>query len=145
MNKFLKNNTIILIARILLGSIFIYASISKIIDPKVFSDSIDNYHITPAIINNLVAIILPWIELILGISLILGIYLDGAIVLTILLLIWFIFILSQALFRGIDLECGCFDLADKKNDLDLRIKMIYRIVQDFVFLVLAFLIKYRDK
>ena len=137
--------TVIVSSRLLLGFVFIYASFEKIIDPVIFSSTIDLYKATPTSINNLVALILPWIELLLGVSIILGIYLDGAIILTIILLIWFIFILSQALLRGINLDCGCFNLADKTNEIDLRIKMIYRIVQDLVFLALAFLIKYRDK
>ena len=59
---------------------------------------------------------------------------DGAVNLTIGLLVWFIFILMQALLRGIDLNCGCFDLLEKSNDVNLRLEMINRIVQDIIFL-----------
>mgnify|MGYP001197460826 CR=1 FL=1 len=143
MLKILQNNKTILLFRIILGVIFIYASIDKIIDPASFSDSIDNYHITPIQINNLVAILLPWIELIVGVCLLTGYCLEGAITIVIVLLIWFIFIISQALFRGIDLDCGCFDLSQKSENLNLKIEMIKRIIEDFVFLMFAIIIKYK--
>ena len=144
MLKILQNNKTILLFRIILGVIFIYASIDKIIDPASFSDSIDNYHITPIQINNLVAILLPWIELIVGVCLLTGYCLEGAITIVIVLLIWFIFIISQALFRGIDLDCGCFDLSQKNlNDTNLKIEMYKRIIEDFVFLLMVFIINNR--
>ena len=49
---------------------FIAASLDKILDPYSFSDSIIDYEITPYWINNLVALVLPWIELICGLLLI---------------------------------------------------------------------------
>ena len=144
MNKILENQKIILFLRMILGIIFIYASIDKIINPLNFSDAIDNYHITPIEINNLAALIIPFIELVIGVCLIFGVFIDGAILITILLLIWFIFIISQALFRGIDLHCGCFDLSEKAiNDGNIKIEMIKRIIEDFVFLGIALLINYR--
>ena len=134
-----------LLARLILGFAFIYASIDKIIDPTLFSDTIDNYHITPKSLNNVIALVIPFVELILGLCLILGIYLRGATTLVAILLIWFIFIISQALFRGIDLHCGCFDLAQKNVDVNVRLEMIKRIIEDFVFLILAFVLKLTNK
>ena len=48
-----KNINFLLLGRLILGYVFIYASIDKIIDPASFSDIIDNYHITPVLLNNL--------------------------------------------------------------------------------------------
>ena len=142
MKKLLEHSNTILILRAILGIMFIYASIDKITDPLTFSNAIDNYHITPIAVNNLAALLIPFIELAVGICLIFGIFIDGAIFIVIILLIWFIFIISQALFRGIDLHCGCFDLSDKAiNDGNVKLEMIKRIIEDFVFLIIAFLIK----
>ena len=146
MKKLLEHSNTILILRAVLGIMFIYASIDKIADPLTFSNAIDNYHITPIAINNLAALLIPFIELAVGICLIFGIFIDGAIFIVIILLIWFIFIISQALFRGIDLHCGCFDLSDKAiNDGNIKLEMIKRIIEDFVFLIIAFLIKNKKK
>ena len=145
-NKFINNKILVLIARLVLGIIFVYASIDKIIDPLKFSNLIDNYHISPYSLNNLAALIIPWVELVIGIFLIFGIFLNGSSFIAILLLIFFIFILMQALVRGINVDCGCFDLnTGDIEDAELRIKMIRRIVEDILFLGLAFLINKRNK
>lgn len=146
MRNILKNKKLILLCRILLGIIFIYASIDKIINPIDFSNNIDNYHITPVSLNNIAALVIPWLEVILGFCLIFGVYLNTAATLVIMLLIWFIFILTQALFRGINLHCGCFsNLADNVNDVNLQLEMYYRIIQDFVLLAMAFIVKFRNE
>ena len=116
----MKSLNITLIFRLIVGMIFIYASYDKIINPIDFSDNIHNYHITPIFVENLAALIIPWVELIVGISLILGVFLDGAVSITIALLIFFIFILSQAVFRGIDVHCGCFKSEADIGTTDLR-------------------------
>ena len=141
MNSIINNKTLLLLSRFILGIVFIYASIDKIIDPSQFSSAIDNYHISPYYLNNIAALIIPWLELVIGIFLILGIFLNGSSFIAMILLIFFIFIISQALARGINIDCGCFDL-DSANleDSELRIKMIRRIVEDLLFLSLAFLI-----
>ena len=139
--KYLSNPKLVLFLRIFLGVIFIYASIDKIVDPIKFSDLIDNYHITPVKLNNLAALVIPWIELVVGIFLVLGIYIRGSSVIVIVLLLWFIFILSQALARGINVNCGCFNLAEQVNDVNLRADMIKRIIEDIVFILIAFLVK----
>ena len=139
--KFLSNPKLVFLLRVFLGIIFIYASIDKIIDPLKFSDAIDNYHITPLEMNNLAALIVPWIELVVGVFLILGIYVRGSSTIIILLLIWFIFILSQALVRGINVNCGCFNLTEQVNDVNLRADMIKRIIEDIVFLLIAFFVR----
>tara|TARA_B110000438_G_C15649494_1_gene578918 strand:- start:105 stop:545 length:441 start_codon:yes stop_codon:yes gene_type:complete len=141
-----ENKWVIYTCRFILGIIFIYASIDKIANPLAFSDLIDNYHIIPSQISNLVALIIPWIELFIGLCFILGILLDGACFISAALLFWFIFILSQALYRGIDLNCGCFDLSEKAvESTNLKLEMIKRIVEDLLFLVITFVVKNRKK
>ena len=97
----------ILITRILLGLIFIIASIDKIIDPAGFARDISNYHFVPFGFENTVAIILPWLELFIGLGLIFGIMVDGASVISGILLILFIILIFQATIRGFNIDCGC--------------------------------------
>ncbi len=141
----MKSLNITLIFRLIVGMIFIYASYDKIINPIDFSDNIHNYHITPIFVENLAALIIPWVELIVGISLILGVFLDGAVSITIALLIFFIFILSQAVFRGIDVHCGCFKSEADIGTTDLRMELIKRIIEDFILLGMSIAIKLRNK
>ena len=145
MNKLLTHHYTQLLFRYILGFIFIYASLDKIQDPHTFSDLIDNFHITPISLNNLFALTIPWIEIIIGISLITGIYLNSALQISIILLIWFIFILIQAVARGIDTHCGCFKVTEAVSSTDFKQLLIKRIFEDVVFLGMALIVKFRDK
>ena len=144
---FIRSLNLPLIFRIILGIILIYASYHKILDPAAFSKNIHNYHITDNLVwvENLVALILPWLELIVGVFLIFGVFLEGATSITIGMLIFFIIILSQAVFRGIDVHCGCFKIEADTGTTDFRIELIKRIVEDFVYLGMALVIKLKNK
>lgn len=97
----------IYIMRLVLGVVFIYASYDKILDPSKFARDISNYHIVPFGLENTVAIILPWLELFIGIGIVLGIYIDGNTLLSAFLLLLFNFLIFQAMVRGFNIECGC--------------------------------------
>ena len=101
------NPYLILLIRFLLGLVFIYASYDKILDSEKFARDIANYHIIPFGLENSIAIILPWLELLIGMGIILGIFLDGSVVLSGSFLILFIFMIFQAMMRGFNIECGC--------------------------------------
>tara|TARA_Y100001970_G_C14090118_1_gene779554 strand:+ start:673 stop:1116 length:444 start_codon:yes stop_codon:yes gene_type:complete len=131
--------------RLIVGIVFIYASYDKILDPISFSKNIHNFHITPIFIENLAALIIPWLELIIGILLILGLFLEGTTTITIALLMFFIFILSQAVFRGIDVHCGCFKSEAEIATVDLRFQLIKRIVEDIILLIFTYFIRYFNK
>ncbi len=57
-----------LVCRLVVGGLFIYAAQSKIIDPMKFVQEVRAYELAPLIVTNLIAIILPWLELIAGAS-----------------------------------------------------------------------------
>ena len=97
----------ILIMRFLLGFIFIYASYEKILDPAKFARDISNYHVVPFGLENVIAIILPWLELIIGLGMILGVCIDANAFISGGLLILFIVLITQAIFRGFNIDCGC--------------------------------------
>jgi len=143
--NFIRTLNLPVIFRVILGIIFIYASYDKILDPVGFSKNIHNFHFTPIAIENIIALVLPWLELIIGIFLIFGLFLDGTINITISLLIFFIIILSQAVFRGIDVHCGCFKTEADAGTTDLRLELIKRIGEDFIYLGMAYIVKYRKK
>ena len=68
--------------RLLLGAIFLAASLDKIRHPHAFAEIIYNYQILPDLPVTLTAIILPWAELVLGLVLIIGLWIPGAILLS---------------------------------------------------------------
>lgn len=126
-------NIIVLTARIIVGGILIYASASKIIDPGGFARAIDNYHIIPFGLENIMAIILPWLELIVGICLIIGVFIDGAAFLVIIMMVVFISAITFAILNGYNIECGC---GLKPGEL----VGIRKIIEDLIYLILALII-----
>jgi uncharacterized membrane protein YphA (DoxX/SURF4 family) len=105
--NFLQNKWIVLIFRLSLGVMFIYASMDKINDPRTFSNDIRAYQIVPFGFENLLAIILPWLELLTGLGLVIGIMVDGAALISMGMLVMFIIAISSAILRGFNIECGC--------------------------------------
>ena len=101
------NPLLILLIRGLILLEFIYASYDKILDPGKFARDIGNYHIIPFGLENSIAIILPWIELLIGMGIIFGVFLDGSVFLSGGFLVLFILMIFQAMMRGFNIECGC--------------------------------------
>ena len=143
--NFIRSLNLPLIFRVILGIIFIYASYDKILDPSGFSKNIHNFHVTPIAVENLAALIIPWMELIIGVFLIFGLFLEGTTSILIALLIFFIILLTQAVFRGIDVHCGCFKIEADPGTTDFRMELIKRIGEDIIYLGMAFIVKFKDK
>ena len=104
----LQNSWIELAARWILGLTFIYASYHKILAPADIAKIVYGYDLFPNGAINLIAIVLPFIELIAGLALILGIYPRSAILIINGMLVAFIIVLSINLIRGHEFDCGCF-------------------------------------
>ena len=91
-----------------MGGAFIFAGALKIADPAKFALDVSNYRLVPHVLINLVAILVPWIEITAGLFVLAGIWLRAAaLVITGLTVIFFAIIVS-ALARGLNIECGCF-------------------------------------
>lgn len=124
--------TIAWLLRIVLGGIFIYASLDKILHPAAFAEIIYNYQVLPGEIINVSAIVLPWLELVLGILLVFGKFLPGASVLCALLLAAFWATLLFNLARGLDVHCGCF--STQSTD---QAPMVWYVFRDTTFLAIG--------
>jgi uncharacterized membrane protein YphA (DoxX/SURF4 family) len=108
--KVVSNKYVVFAARVILGVVFIYASLDKIQHPGEFAQAIYNYRMVPNVVINVMAIVLPWLELICGILIIVGVFVRGSALLIGAMLAVFIIALSSALMRGLDISCGCFTL-----------------------------------
>jgi uncharacterized membrane protein YphA (DoxX/SURF4 family) len=108
MKKFFANTLVILLVRIFLGGLFIVASLDKITDPQAFANSILQYKVVGPTLAMCVATILPSLELLCGLSLIIGIYPRGCTLLITIMLVAFTILIASALLRGLDISCGCF-------------------------------------
>jgi putative oxidoreductase len=94
--------------RLILGAIFIFAGVLKIYQPAKFALDIANYRLLPHELINMFAITLPWVEVLAGLFLILGIWLKPSALLVLAMTMMFFFAISSALARGLNIECGCF-------------------------------------
>ena len=97
-----------LLSRLFLGGIFVYASYDKILHPVPFAEVVYNYQLLPDVLVNLASLFLPWLELLVGLSLILGVWLPGAVLICNGLLLIFFTTLLFNMARGLDIDCGCF-------------------------------------
>lgn len=127
-----------LAARWMLGIIFIYASYDKILHPAAFAKAVYNYQILPDMLINLTALILPWMELLLGFFLIAGIWLAGATALVNLLLIIFSTAIFFNLARGLNIHCGCFSTAESGDPITIG-----TVLRDSLMLIPAFFLLIR--
>jgi len=118
--------------RILLGAILIAASVDKIIQPEAFARIIVNYQILPHTLVNVTALTLPWLELILGLLLITGFWLPGAVLMSNLLLFTFYAALIYDTARGLNVHCGCFS-----TQAEGAPNMAWYLIRDGFFLILG--------
>lgn len=125
-----------LVFRIVLGAIFLYAGVIKILDPSGFAVAVSNYRILPGLLVNPFALVLPWIEVISGISLLLGIGIEGGALIIGSLLFVFALALGMGLLRGLDISCGCFSTSQEAQAITwsyLARDLILLFMAGFVF------------
>jgi putative oxidoreductase len=124
--------------RIALGLMFIVAALPKIVDPPSFAHMIYNYRIVPGALVNLMALVIPWAELLAGMALVLGIWPRSATAIIAAMLLVFILAISINLARGHAIDCGCFNVKDTGKTVEQRIfDMKVDIVRDLGMLLLA--------
>ncbi len=104
----ISNSWIELAARWILGLTFIYASFHKIVSPAEFAKIVYGYDLFPAVFINLIAIIIPFLELITGLALVIGFYPRSAAIIVNALLMAYLIVLTINLIRGHEFDCGCF-------------------------------------
>jgi uncharacterized membrane protein YphA (DoxX/SURF4 family) len=111
MMKWLAHPWLTIRVQIALGVIFVVAALPKIVDPPSFAHMIYNYKLIPWALINPMALVMPWIELLCGLALILGIWKGTARAIIAALLLTFIIAISINLLRGNAIDCGCFDVS----------------------------------
>ena len=127
----LTHPTLALAARVVLGSVFIVASLDKIIHPELFARTVYNYQLLPEVAVNVVTLWIPWLELVGGAFLLLGFWVRGSVILLTGLLLVFLGALGFNLARGLDVACGCLSTSSKDPVTALTL------LRDSLFLVVA--------
>lgn len=128
MSKFLEwkgHSGISLPLRLYIGGVFLYACYHKILDPGSFAVDIATYQILPLYLVNLMAIVLPWVELAAGLMIIIGWRTEAASLLIAGMMAMFTTSIIIALFQGLDMSCGCFASPGMEED-PISIKTVLR-------------------
>jgi uncharacterized membrane protein YphA (DoxX/SURF4 family) len=99
---------ITLALRIWIGGFFVFAAVDKVLTPAVFATSISHYGMVPNEVVNIMALVLPWLELVAGVLLILGVKVRASALLCALMLVMFTGAVAWAVINGLDIDCGCF-------------------------------------
>lgn len=132
--------------QIALGVLFVAAALPKIGDPPSFAHMIYNYRLVPGAFVNLMGLIMPWIELLSGLALILGIWRGTARTIIAALLLTFIIAISINLARGNSIDCGCFDVSAAGKTREERLAdMRFVIVRDIGMLLMVAQMWWADK
>lgn len=128
----------VILFRIILAAVFLYAGTLKIMNPAEFAAEIENYQMLPYVLVSLMAIILPWIEVICGVLLLVGAWLKPAGFLVLLMNVVFIVAISVAMLRGLDISCGCFSIHSSQVGL-------HKIIEDLAYAGMALYIVLKAK
>jgi uncharacterized membrane protein YphA (DoxX/SURF4 family) len=109
---------LLLLGRIALGAIFVYAAWTKLHPPvaislSLFALQVDSYRMLPPWAVNVVAHTLPFLELALGALLMIGWPLRIASSVTSLLLLTFFGTMVRSYALGLEINCGCFGPNEK--------------------------------
>lgn len=128
--RVLIHPNVALVLRLYLGGLFIYASMYKISYPIEFAENIASYQIVPFWAVNMMAIVMPWTELICGILLIVGLRSKSAVCMIAGMLVLFILAICLSLVKDIPIGCGCFHSMEEPMNWTT-------LLRDFAWLAMA--------
>lgn len=146
MTRWLTHPWLTIRVQLALGVFFVAAALPKIVDPPSFAHMVYNYRVVPGGVINLMALIMPWVELLCGLALILGIWTAGARAIIAAMLLVFITAISINLARGNAIDCGCFDPSPRPKSRAERLDdMRFVILRDVGMLAMVAQLWYAEK
>lgn len=106
-----------LVLRLYIGGVFIFASMNKVVYPAEFAETIASYQIVPYWGVNATAAVLPWLEMVCGVLLLLGVRVKAAAAVISVMLAAFTVAIAINLIRGTPISCGCFSSLEDEMSL----------------------------
>lgn len=99
---------ITLLARLVLGGVLLVAGALKVGNLQKSAMAVRAYELLPTAIANFLGYVLPWLEIGLGLLLILGVAVSISGLFGAIIMLAFIIAIAQAWARGLSIDCGCF-------------------------------------
>ncbi len=134
---FIYGNRPLSVLRIVMGLLFIYSGFFKALDPVAFGRIIELYKVLPSVLIPYAAVVLPYLELLIGMFLVTGLKIRAASFLSMGLMAVFAVAISINVVRGASFECGCFETQRFGMSEKIGIPLIAR---DIVFFILFYVI-----
>jgi uncharacterized membrane protein YphA (DoxX/SURF4 family) len=127
----------VLVVRVLLGAIFVVAGVSKVGHAAEFAQQIAAFRLLPQPVIAPMALLLPFLEILLGGYLAIGLFTRVSAWVATLLLLIFDGAIASAVVRGMTLSCGCF------GTNDTTVTTWAEVARDAVFVLLAVFVALR--
>ena len=141
MGKINYRHLFVLIARLVLTGTFVMAALPKIKDPVAFATSVNAFQVVGPTFSNWIALFLPWLELIVGIGLLLPQIRSSSSILIAILLIVFIGLHASAWIRELEISCGCFGAESAEESTNY----LWLITRNSLLLIACVLIILKDR
>jgi len=116
---------------LVLAGVLGFAGAAKLRDPAAFATDVENFHLLAPGFSAVLAVYLPWLELLLAAGLLLPRWKSAAALLATGLFAGFALAVASAWVRGLDIDCGCFGHAGVAEPLR------WVILRDVVLLIAA--------
>ena len=140
--RIFDSHWLLLAVRLYLGFLFAAASWHKIMNPEMFALDVATYQLLPLWAINGFALILPWVELLAGVLLVLGLRTRAAALLVLCMMLSFTLALMWALHLGLDMTCGCFASQAATGDDPIS---WHTLVRDLIWLLMALYVVTLDR
>lgn len=124
-----------LAARLVVGTVWIWAGAAKVLDPAQSVAAVRAYQLLPGTLAEPVGQLLPVLEVLVGALLVLGLLTRAAAVVSSLLFVAFIIGIASVWARGLSIDCGCF--GGGGYDPDAASKYPWEIARDAILLLLS--------
>jgi len=98
----------LLLTRLVLGGLFVFAGVMKAQDVQSFAEAVDAFRIVPAAWAPWLAFLIPWVEMVSGAILILGLMSRASALVIFVMLLGFIGGMLSVMIRDVDVDCSCF-------------------------------------
>lgn len=125
----------IILLRIGFGLLLCYAAIDKIRHPLQFANNVENYRVFNTDLSLWAAAFIPYLEVITGLLLITGIWIDAASMINMLFMCMFFILVTQAYARGLDIHCGCFSTGEEGESIGL-----FKIITNLFYMIMSILL-----
>ena len=106
------------VLRLVLGGVLIWAGLAKVSEPALFAVTVRAYNLLPVAFINGFAVVVPWMEIAAGVCLLAGFWSRSAALAALALLSSFGVAIAINIYRGANLDCGCFGLDGTRGSLN---------------------------